>query len=649
MWASGAEQLQVGVALILMAVALTILLMSLRQQFLFFHSLKLPAGLCTLLGLCLVLYLSSFVAGALGLLQIGFEYGLFFLLNGLVIYLLPRYTQKSSSAPAKQWVFSCDSVELLLCGLGIVLCAPLLHHAKEIPWQMTNPNGILGWDVVSYHLPGVIEFIQAHSLWSMQGPYQSYGYAFELIATFFSKPFYAHWGLALGHWLGLILIILAIHSIARTLGNRLTSNSSFSSIPISLLTVGLFSTMVMRSLGEIGKNDLFMGAMVLSTLALLVSALPSAIHSTRCKTAWTMASLSAGLALATKPSALGYALFIPVAIGFLSWQRSHHWRSTLGWGVFSTILIYVIGGFWLTRNFLIFDTLSPVLEGGWRFSVFANLANSDLYRPRYQTLYVLLSLMALPVAYAFARLNRLAQATPNPWWLLLAFHTCALITLLVTPFMFQRGGWELRLAIPLIVSTALIWSVLIYQGSAYINKVASVLSARFIRYLGGILIIGAISIIAVLWQVQRTAPLAGYNQLGLLPKTDIYQWVWEHDAPLRIYAAGLRPYGLYGKHWQHRLFYDLHSAELGDEESVKARLASIVLTFNPDVILIASDPHQATHNATKPGITSWMDSQATIFEPIYSDRVVSGYRLRQGGEELLRPWLGAEKLPKMGG
>jgi hypothetical protein len=482
----------------------------------------------------------------------------------------------------------------------------------------------------------------------MQGPYQSYGYAFELIATFFSKPFYAHWGLVLGHWLGLILIILAIQSIARTLGNRLTSNSSFSSIPITLLTVGLFSTMVMRSLGEIGKNDLFMGAMVLSTLALLIS-VPSAIHSMRGKTAWVMASLSAGLALATKPSALGYALFIPVAISFLSYQSSRHWRSALRWGVFSTILIYVIGGFWLTRNFLIFDTLSPVLEGGWRFSVFANLANSDLYRPRYQTLYVLLSLMALPVGYAFALLSPLAKATPNPWWLLLAFHTCAMITLLVTPFMFQRGGWELRLAIPLIVSTALIWSVLIYQGSAYINKVASVLSARFIRNLVGILIISAISIMAMLWQVQRTAPLAGYDQLGLLPKTEIYQWVWEHDGPLRIYAAGLRPYGLYGKHWQHRLFYDLHSAELGDGESAKARLASIVLTFHPDVILIASDPHQATHNATKPGIISWMDSQTTIFEPIYSDLVVSGYRLRQGSEELLRPWLRTKKLPQMGG
>jgi len=126
----------------------------------------------------------------------------------------------------------------------------------------------------------------------------------------------------------------------------------------------------------------------------------------------------------------------------------------------------------------------------------------------------------------------------------------------------------------------------------------------------------------------------------------------EPEAPLRIYSAGLRPYGLYGKHWQHQLFYDLHSAELNDLAYGKARLASVVQYFDPQVILISTDPLQtmsATTTPNKPAITTWMNIQSDLFEPIYSDGAVSGYRVRPAAKVHLQEWLPNSIPPKMGG
>jgi hypothetical protein len=492
----------------------------------------------------------------------------------------------------------------------------------------------------------------------MEGPYQSYGFGFELIAAFFSKPFYAHWGWVLGHWLSITLIALAILSINQTLAHSRDSASRFRAITISVLALGMFSTMDYGALGAIGKNDLFMAAMVISSLALIMTSTCSdaslgstSLDSQDLRSMWALglACLCAGLALATKPSALGFALLVPIAIGVITWQRSQSWQTVLRVGLISSALVYVIGGFWLTRNLVIFHTLSPVLDGGWRHSVLANLTNLDLYRLRLSTIYIALALLALPLSMILA-LRQCTLAKPlNAWWLLVGFHLCASITLLITPFMIQQGAWELRLAAPLLLSTAIIWSVAIERGCTVVEHY---FSERRGFYLGVAISLGLMIILALTWQTQRSAPLPVYDQVGALPKTGAYQWAWEQETPLRIYSAGLRPYGLYGKHWQHQLFYDLHSAELNDLAYAKARLASVVQYFDPQVIFIATDPLQsmsATTTPTKPAITTWMNTQSNLFEPIYSDGAVSGYRVLPVAKARLQEWLRDSLPPKMGG
>ena len=658
MWAGSGEQMQFGLTLLVMVVALATLALSLQKQWFFFKALALPAFLCGALLSCGVIYLSSLIPGMLGLMTLPFEYAVFLVINTLLITLLPRFTLTPLAAEQDQRIWVYSPLQLALVILGLILCAPLTHHLKELPWQLSQTNGILGWDVVSYHLPALIEFAQNQSLWSMQGPYQSYGFGFELIAAFFSKPFYAHWGWILGHWLSIAIIAFAIFSINQTLTHSSNLASRFRILTISILALGMFSTMDFGALGAIGKNDLFMAAMVISSLALLMTSMRSdaslgtaSIESQRLRSKWALglACLCAGLALATKPSALGFALFIPLAISATTWLRTQSWQMAFRDGLISGALVYVIGGFWLTRNLVIFHALSPVLDGGWRHSVLSNLTNPDLYRLRLPTIYIGLALLAFPLSVLLGLRKHDLVKPLNAWWLLVAFHLFAIITLLITPFMIQHGSWELRLAAPLLLSTALIWSAAIEQACSFVGHYLPE-NRRFT--LVGVMSIGLITILALTWQTQRTAPLSGYDQVGALPKTGVYRWVWGQEAPMRIYSAGLRPYGLYGKHWQHALFYDLHSAELNDLAYGKARLASVVQYFDPQVILISTDPLQsmsATTTPSKPAITTWMNTQSDMFAPIYSDGAVSGYRVLPAAKVLLQEWLPNSTPPKMGG
>lgn len=646
MWLAHSEQAQFGLSLIAMLATAAILMASLHRQFQYFRTQNLPALLCSLLSLCAILYLSSLIPGVLGLLHWPYEYGLLVSINVLFIWLLPRLTKIYYSSSSTPWNLSLNFTQIALSLVGLILCAPLLNYAKDLPWQIINPNGILAWDVVSYHLPGLIEFTQQKSLWSVDGPYQSYGFAYELIAAFFSQGFYTHWGWLLAHWLTITIFILAITSICQSITNTLTESDRHTAIPITLLAIGLVCVMESSPFGALGKNDLFMTTMILSALALLMLYQPSQAKPNHNNLVLILTSVCGGLAVATKPSALGFAILIPFCLGVMGWQYTKKGTQAIRVAAISTLLIFTIGGFWLTRNYILFQAISPVLEGGWRLAVISNLTNPDLYRLRFQTLYIAISLLAFPICIVLLACSKSRSKMLSTWWLIAAFHICAMITLLITPFMIQSGGWELRLAMPLLVTSALIWSTALVQASSWIKSTFKPLT--MCRLLA-VLMLSLLTVISLTWSFLRTPPLSGYDQVGALPKTQIYQWVWNQEVPLRIYSAGLRPYGLYGKYWQHHLFYDLHSAELNDLAYGKARLASVVQTFAPEVILISIDPLQTQTQPSKPSITTWMDSQTQLFEPIYTDAVVSGYRLLPPAYSQLREYLQQNTPARMGG
>ena len=84
--------------------------------------------------------------------------------------------------------------------------------------------------------------------------------------------------------------------------------------------------------------------------------------------------------------------------------------------------------------------------------------------------------------------------------------------------------------------------------------------------------------------------LRGYEQIKGQP-TEIYQWVQKQPTGLRIYAAGLRPAGLYGADFSNHVFYDLYSSNLSEDRAGRDRLALVRASFQPDLIIISADPH----------------------------------------------------------
>ena len=88
MWAGIGEQMQFGLTLLVMVVALATLVLSLQKQWFFFKALALPTFLCSALLSCGVIYLSSLIPGMLGFMTLPFEYAVFLVINTLLITLL---------------------------------------------------------------------------------------------------------------------------------------------------------------------------------------------------------------------------------------------------------------------------------------------------------------------------------------------------------------------------------------------------------------------------------------------------------------------------------------------------------------------------------------------------------------------------------
>ncbi|NJM46143.1 MAG: hypothetical protein HC860_08140 [Alkalinema sp. RU_4_3] len=71
--------------------------------------------------------------------------------------------------------------------VGLLIIRPLLPMVTELLQQVQQVHP-LGWDVVSYHLPNVIDYIQAHSLWSLTGSYAYYPGGNELLNLWSMGP-----------------------------------------------------------------------------------------------------------------------------------------------------------------------------------------------------------------------------------------------------------------------------------------------------------------------------------------------------------------------------------------------------------------------------------------------------------------------------
>jgi hypothetical protein len=140
--------------------------------------------------------------------------------------------------------------------------------------------------------------------------------------------------------------------------------------------------------------------------------------------------------------------------------------------------------------------------------------------------------------------------------------------------------------------------------------------------------------------------LRNYEQVKGQP-TEIYQWVQKQPPGLRIYAAGLRPAGLYGADFSNQVFYDLHSSNLSDDRAGRDRLALVRASFQPDLIIISADPHPYTVSTGIPQ-NEWLGQQPCVAR-VYQDPVVSAFKVERG---CTTPWSDTQPLTRplrMGG
>jgi hypothetical protein len=285
-----------------------------------------------------------------------------------------------------------------------------------------------------------------------------------------------------------------------------------------------------------------------------------------------------------------------------------------------------MGGFWLVRNLVVLGAISP-LDNSWRLSLIANIQNPALYEIKRGSILFLAGVFAVIPGLYLLFMSRRNPRASLPLMLLLIFHVIACAAFAITPHAIfhhdlQVSVWKLRLGMPLFVSAALVYSLTLWHVFGGVSRLA-----QRTQYILGLFMLGGMLLaIPLYWRVVPPAGPAPHEVIRGLPRTGIYDWIKEQSSPLRIYSAGLRPYGLYGPQWRNTLRYDLLCNKIEPLSCGIERVTSIVAKFRPDLVIISVDPEPYS-DLEKPDLVGWLKQQPACFSEVYADRVVTAFRV----------------------
>ena len=638
------------------------LILTLRKLYPLIQLLQLP----TVLTFCIyggfLFYISSLIPGILGILSPMVTGVHFIILSILTIVILSSITNRLKYAGDiclfEKWHQGTWNATNILFGLsGLIGLHVVLHYFNSFFRAfILNTQTPLPWDTVSYHLPGFIEFIQQRSLWSLEGPYQGYSFGYELIANFPSAIFHAHWGIIIANSYAILFLLAAIELIVRQIARIL--HYPFSNyLTILLMAISLWGISFSDTLYNFGKNDTFLSACLLSSFGLFIEMLWINTEFTtfdkhRYYALLIFSTLASGLGLSTKPNSIAYIPLLLLGLiliirraNFCVGNKFHLDLVSLCIFILGSI---AIGGFFDIRNILIWGRLTPPgLTGTWKLSLVFNLTNPALYVPKKGSILFLFALLSLGGTLFLWLKNRSDKQLGL--FLLFSFQVIALLAFAITPLSIfheeslSNAVWHLRLGMPFFIIAYISYAVVMHLMLTRIE-------CRFPKAYRSVLLIliflGGICI-PYLWVQKPPEGLPGYEEVRGRAPTNIYRWIQKMEEPQRIYVAGLRPYGLYGKQWQHHLFYDLHSSVLLSEPYGKKRIATILKQFHPTFILISVDPHWYTDSLEKP-LMEWMRKNKQCFSEVYSDETVSGFKVLDDCQEIIEKFAVDQKM-EMGG
>ncbi|MBF0334918.1 MAG: hypothetical protein HQL40_14935 [Alphaproteobacteria bacterium] len=606
-----------------------------------------------------MLYFGAVVPGALSLLTGPVVAGATVALGVAALALAPRL------GPARPVQGAVPTVALAVTAGAIPLLASkgtdgALRILEALTWEVP----VLNWDVVSYHMPGLVEFAQNQTLWSFEGPFQSYTFGFEIIGAL---PFMLEgkvFGVVLTTLLSLILAVVA----AASLGDLFAGRGA--NIVARLLVAGGAALLVVLMLAEetaqLGKNDTFAAAAVVAALVFSISALHPDNDRTRQLSGLLLSALALALAGAAKPTMWGFGPIWGLGALWLVWRRAK--RRDAAWLLPMMAVTFALGGFFLLRNLAAFGLLTGTLQHIPNKQLALNLT-AEARALLINDQWLLWMLGGCLILIGFAKWA--PREEREQWLLVLGWYASAVAVFGLTPYSLWFGSiqWRFGMVAHIIAMTA-VMAAAARMGAALWTRFAQMAAVprlleratmlgvaagpmRFVptvpvrpRISGRAAALG----LAAAWTALATAPLLlarpsppglpGYDETHGIP-TGIYRWVQSRSGAERIYAAGLRPLGLYGRDWNNRLFYDLHSAPLlRDPDWARKRLEAVRQDFGPTLVILATDPHVHEGNDTKAKpLVDWLAKQPCTDE-IYHDAIATAFAVTP---DCHQPWNNGER------
>ncbi|CAN5458608.1 hypothetical protein BH10CYA1_BH10CYA1_27450 [soil metagenome] len=661
----------------LLIIVLVAVFASALQIFPLAEKYKLPRLLSALLWGSFVTFTGSLIPGALGsyapipvsCATVSVSLVSIFALwkTAKVLPQFPRLELNIAALKAGPWNLATKIISVA----SLLLLYPYVACFTTLIFLLFSPSAELGWDAVSYHLPALIEFIQAHSFWTFEGPYQSYSYGFELIYGLSILFCHSHWSVIIGHALSVVLILLSTAYVTKLLLDTLhqCGNEKINRFMVHLLVQAIWAGLIFRtSLGGVGNNDLFEAAMLVAAFGYYLDLANRSRELSGARICLLiLGGMSYVLALATKSPAL---MFAPLFFLMASTEKSEN-RFGIKLSIAETFraapfiaAMLVIGTFFLWHNISKFGGIcDPALASGFRDTLLHHLRDPRLFKPTLGSVMFFSSSLSLVCFWTLWRGTAKradAAGSASFLWIAVLYATGA-AAFAYTPFgvipdydanniscLFFQDRKAMVMYMAMALSLSLSVGVLCAKftkgpeaaaGKTTAKQLSFAISGQFVA----ILLCSLFAFVpAINWWWHRDWPigLTGYETVKGLPHTNIYRWVQNLDSGKRIYASGLRPYGLFGRDYDNRLFYDLHSHILDVER--QGRLFSVLDQFHPDLVLISVDPHPYTGGPHKPDLVEWMKQQS-CFTQVYEDETVTGFRVNDGWRDALQKY----KLPEV--
>ena len=530
--------------------------------------------------------------------------------------------------------------------LGLLPLATMLNEA----WTQVRSVHPLSWDVVSYHLPNVVTYLQAQTWWKIEGTYGHYPGGNELL-NLWSMVFLRNDAL-----LGLTTLTLVAGSLLATVvifNLVVPIRSAFWRGIISVgLILGLLNLSEFQNLiFDIARNDV---TMLFWELVVLWALLKS---KTRTENWSIVVGIALGLLIGTKPNGLYFliaALFLNIIFSNSEKQESVTDRIR---SAFLKILLpaLAIGSGWYIRNLIQTGQLTPIdqLKAAADLSILQSITNPQLYILNVPFIILVTATIAsliplLIAAFQSSRSSSRSQSQSIPsirsiplgLQIVAAWNLSAIVALVLTPsgagylagsgkvFLIQirYSAVVMPLTGILLVYalTALLENAL--QPSPWIDR----LQKRSIplRSRLPLLISGSIATMLILLQSATYRPLVGLpGHEGLIfpmgqQQSKVYRWVQTNIKNSVIYSIGLRPYGLFGDNLTNQVI-----DRLGSTDWTLTEGSPIIKNNRVEFVVLCVDPFD---RKVPPGLKELIQ-QPTRFKLVYNDDLSAVFKVNNSG------------------